>query len=421
MNDVIALILGGGRGSRLFPLTQHRSKPAVPIGGNYRLVDVAVSNCLHAGLRRIFVLTQYQSESLNKHVGNTYKFDMFSNGFVEVLAAEQTELRSDWFQGTADAVRQCLKHVLRERFSEIAILGGDQLYRLDFRDMLRVHRESKADATVAIKPVPAEQTSGFGIMKTEPDGRIVHFEEKPAAERLPHLVSPLPAHDGKPASDAYLASMGIYLFGRRALVEALSNEKHVDFGRHVIPAMLSRLRVQSYAFEGYWEDVGTIQSFYEANMALTEANPPFLFYDARFPIFTNPRQLQPTKMSDCRVSRSLIADGCFIEGADIESSVIGIRSRIGRGVKIRRSLVIGADLYETPEEIAGALAGEPPIGIGDDSIIDRAIIDKDARIGKGVRILNEAKVRERDAAHHFIREGLVIVPKGAVIPDGTVI
>jgi glucose-1-phosphate adenylyltransferase len=426
MNDVIALILGGGRGTRLFPLTQHRSKPAVPIGGNYRLVDVAVSNCLHANLRRIFVLTQYQSESLNKHVGNTYKFDMFSSGFVEVLAAEQTEQRSDWFQGTADAVRQCLKHVLREPFTDIAILGGDQLYRLDFREMLRVHRESKADATVAIKPVPAEQTRGFGIMKTATDGRIIHFEEKPGPERLPDLVSPLPptvkagAGDGK----AYLASMGIYLFGRRALVEALSNEQHNDFGRHVIPAMLSRLRVQSYAFDGYWEDVGTIQSFYEANMALTAAQPPFSFYDARFPIFTNPRQLQPAKLQECKVTASLIADGCFIEGAEIEGSVIGIRSRIGKRAKIRRSLIIGADSYETPEEIEAALkdkAAEPPIGIGDDTVIDCAIIDKDARIGRGVRILNEAKVRERDGAHHFIREGLVIVPKGAVIPDGTVI
>jgi glucose-1-phosphate adenylyltransferase len=343
---------------------------------------------------------------------------MFSSGFVEVLAAEQTEQRSDWFQGTADAVRQCLKHVLRERVSEIAILGGDQLYRLDFRDMLRVHRESKADATVAIKPVPAEQTSGFGIMKTAADGRIIHFEEKPGPERLPDLISPLPGGGNK----AYLASMGIYLFGRRALVEALSNEQHNDFGRHVIPAMLSRLRVQAYTFDGYWEDVGTIMSFYEANMALTAAQPPFSFYDARFPIFTNPRQLQPAKLQDCRVTASLIADGCFIEGAEIESSVIGIRSRIGKRAKIRRSLIIGADSYETPEEIEAAWkGGEPPMGIGDDSIIDRAIIDKDARIGRGVKIVNEGKVRERDGANYFIREGLVIVPKGAVIPDGTII
>ena len=421
MEDVIALILGGGRGTRLFPLTQHRSKPAVPIGGKHRLVDVAVSNCLHAGIRRIYVLTQYLSESLNKHLANTYKFDRFSSGFVEVLAAEQSEQSSDWFQGTADAVRQVLKHVLRERFSDVAILGGDQLYRMDFREMLKVHRDSKADATVAIKPVPAEQTSGFGIMKTASDGRIIHFEEKPKADRLPDLASPLGASDSA-QKDAWLASMGIYLFGRRALVEALGNSQHVDFGRHVIPAMLSRLRVQSYAFQGYWEDVGTIQSYYDANIALTAKQPPFSFYDARLPMFTHPRLLAPTNMQACRVHESLISDGCYIEGAEIESSVIGIRSRIGAGVKIRKSLVLGADFYETADEIAAALkTGEPPIGIGDGSVIDRAIIDKDARIGRNVRILNEAKVHERDGAHHFIREGLVIVPKGAVIPDGTVI
>jgi glucose-1-phosphate adenylyltransferase len=421
MNDVIALILGGGRGTRLFPLTQHRSKPAVPIGGNYRLVDVAVSNCLHAGIRKIFVLTQYQSESLNKHVANTYKFDLFSSGFVEVLAAEQTEQGSDWFQGTADAVRQCLKHVLRERFADIAILGGDMLYRLDFRDMLKVHRDSKADATVAIKPVPAEQTAGFGIMKTATDGRIVHFEEKPKADRLPSLVSRLKI--GTSAEhDAYLASMGIYMFGRRALVEALSNTQHIDFGRHVIPAMLSRLRVQSFAFEGYWEDVGTIRSYYEANIALTAKQPPFSFYDARYPIFTHPRLLGPTAMQSCRVQESLIGDGCFIEGAEIESSVIGIRSRIASGVKIRRSLILGADSYETPDEMEQSLkSGEPPIGIGQGSVIDGAVVDKDARIGRNVRIVNEARVQERDAANYFIREGLVIIPKGAIIPDGTVI
>jgi glucose-1-phosphate adenylyltransferase len=416
MKDVIALILGGGRGTRLFPLTQHRSKPAVPIGGNYRLVDVAVSNCLHADLRQIFVLTQYQSESLNSHLANTYKFDMFSSGYVEVLAAEQSEEHSDWFQGTADAVRQCMKHITGERWNDIAILGGDQLYRMDFADMMRVHHENKADATVAIKAVPAEQTAGFGIMKTAPDGRIVHFEEKPKADRLPELISPVPGRD-----PAYLASMGIYIFSRRALVEALSNEKHNDFGRHVIPAMLSRLRVQAYVFDGYWEDVGTLQSYYEANLALTKAHPEFSFYDACNPMFTHPRFLAPTKMQDCKVKDALIADGGFIEGADIESSVIGIRSRIGRGVKIRRSLVLGADFYETREEIAAsAKGGDPPVGIGEGSLIDGAIIDKNARIGRNVRIVNEARVKERDASNFYIREGIVIIPKGAAIPDGTV-
>jgi glucose-1-phosphate adenylyltransferase len=418
MKNVVALILGGGRGTRLFPLTQHRSKPAVPIGGNYRLVDVAVSNCLHADIRRIFVLTQYQSESLNSHVGNTYKFDAFSSGYVEVLAAEQTEESSQWFQGTADAVRQCMKHVGPERWSDLAILGGDQLYRMDFSKMLEVHHATGADATVAIKPVPAEQTAGFGIMKTAADGRIVHFEEKPKADRLPDLISPIPGG----TESAYLASMGIYIFTRRALMEAVGNEKHNDFGRHVIPAMLSRMRVQAFTFDGYWEDVGTIRSYYDANIALTAPHPEFSFYDACNPIYTHPRFLAPTKLHDCRIKDALIADGCFIEGADIESSVIGIRSRIGAKVRIRRSLILGGDFYETPDELADAArTGEPPIGIGPGTIIDGAIVDKNARIGKNVRILNESKAMERDASNFFIREGLVIIPKSAVIPDNTII
>jgi glucose-1-phosphate adenylyltransferase len=417
MEDLVAVILGGGRGTRLFPLTQHRSKPAVPIGGTYRLIDVAVSNCLHADVRRIFVLTQYQSESLNSHIADTYKFDMFSSGFVEVLAAEQTEQSSEWFQGTADAVRQVARHLDRESCDELLILGGDMLYRLDFKEMMRVHRDSKADATVAIKVVPAEQTAGFGIMKVAPDGRIVHFEEKPAADRLPQLASGLPGR----SEPAYLASMGIYIFGRRALREALANDKNIDFGRHVIPAMLSRLRVQSYVFEGYWEDVGSIRSYYEANLALTTPEPAFSFYHPRCPIFTHPRFLAPTKARSARVREALIADGCFIEGADIESSVVGIRSRIGEGVRIRRSLLLGADHYESLAQMKALPASEPPIGIGAGSIIEGAIIDKNARIGRQVRILNEGRVPERDAANHYIREGIVIVPKNAILPDGTVI
>jgi glucose-1-phosphate adenylyltransferase len=417
MEEMVAVILGGGRGTRLFPLTQHRSKPAVPIGGTYRLIDVAVSNCLHADVRRIFVLTQYQSESLNSHIGDTYKFDMFSSGFVQVLAAEQTEERSEWFQGTADAVRQVARHVDRESCDELLILGGDQLYRMDFRDMLRVHRESEADATVAIKTVPAEQTSGFGIMKVDRDGRIVHFEEKPGSDRLPQLASTL---EGRSES-TYLASMGIYIFRRSALREAQANEKHIDFGRHVIPAMLSRLRVQAYVFDGYWEDVGSIRSYYEANLALTAPEPPFSFYHPRCAIFTHPRFLAPTKARSCRVRDSLIADGCYIEGADIESSVIGIRSRIGTGVRIRRSLLLGADEYESVAQMRQLPAGEPPIGIGEGTVIDGAIVDKNARIGRDVRIINESRVQERDAANHYIREGIVIIPKGAVLPDGMVI
>jgi glucose-1-phosphate adenylyltransferase len=417
MDDVVAVILGGGRGTRLFPLTQHRSKPAVPIGGTYRLIDVAVSNCLHADVRRIFVITQYQSESLNSHVADTYKFDMFSSGFVEVLAAEQTERGDHWFRGTADAVRQSARHLDREHWEQLIILGGDQLYRMDFKEMMRVHRASGAAATVAIKAVPAEQTAGFGIMKVAPDGRIVHFEEKPPAERLPHLVSALPGS----GDNAYLASMGIYIFERRALREALSSETQIDFGRHVIPAMLSRTRVQSYVFNGYWEDVGSIKSYYEANLALTRPEPLFSFYHPRCPIYTHPRFLAPTKLRSCRVREALIADGCYIEGADIEISVVGIRSRIGEGVRLRRTLMLGADEYESPAQMQALAPGVPPIGIGAGSQIEGAIIDKDARIGRQVRIANERALREHDGGNHYIREGVVVIPKGGVVPDGTVI
>lgn len=420
MDDVVAIIMGGGRGTRLFPLTKDRSKPAVPVAGNYRLIDVVVSNCLHANLRRIFVLTQYQSESLNRHVADTYKFDPFSSGSVTIVAAEQTEESEDWFQGTADAVRQSLKHVRRDdNWKHAFILGGDQIYRMDLCAMLETHVRSKADATVAIKPVPAEQTSGFGIMKTDRDGRIVHFDEKPPRERLPGLVSRLPGRD----EDVYLASMGIYVFTREALEEAVAEEKHVDFGRHVIPAMLGRSRVQAHAFDGYWEDVGTIRSYYEASLALTEPRPPFNFHDVRRPIFTHPRFLAPTRFHGVRITDALVADGCFLaENVEIERSVLGIRTRIAAGARIRRSLILGADRYETPEEIARVQGrGLPPIGIGENSVIENAIIDKDARIGRNVRITNEARTQERDEENYFIREGLVLVPKEAVIPDGTVI
>jgi glucose-1-phosphate adenylyltransferase len=418
MEDVIALILGGGRGTRLFPLTQHRAKPAVPIGGKYRLVDVAVSNCLHARLRRIFVLTQYQSESLNAHVANTYKFDAFSPGFVQILAAEQTEDNTDWFLGTADAVRQSLRHIRRERWREVVILGGDQLYRMSLLEMLKTHRQSGAKATVAMKPVGAEETAAFGIMKVNPSGRVTHFEEKPRAERLPALASALPS---QPAP-TYLASMGIYVFDRNTLEEALSDEKALDFGGQVIPALLPRTRVQAHLYHGYWADVGTIRSYYEANLALTRAQPPFNFYDARHPIYTHPRFLTPTKMLSSRVHESLIADGCYIDEADIERSVIGIRSRVARGAQIRRSLLLGADVYETPEEMEAATRrGVPLLGVGEGSVIEGAILDKNVRVGKNVRLRNERGLREHDGEGYYIREGLVIVPKNGVVPDGTVI
>jgi glucose-1-phosphate adenylyltransferase len=418
MHDVIGVILGGGRGSRLFPLTLNRSKPAVPIGGKYRIIDVPVSNCLHSDIRRIFVLTQYQSESLNKHISNTYKFDIFSSGFVAVVAAEQTEERSDWFQGTADAVRRSMRHVGNESWDDIIILSGDQLYRMDFREMLRTHRESRADATIAMKPVAPEQTAGFGIMRTDKSGRIVHFDEKPPAERLPGLESWLPGRK----EPAYLASMGIYIFRRRALEEALANSSHDDFGRHVIPAAVPRLRVQAHVHDGYWEDVGTIGSYFEANLALTSPRPPFSFWDAHKPIYTHPRFLPATKVQSCDISESLLSEGCFVEKARIERSVIGIRSRIASGARVRHSLILGADLYETPHEIElASREGLPAIGIGEESVIENAIVDKNARVGRRVRIVNEKGERERDGGNFYIRDGVVLIPKNAVVPDGTVI
>jgi glucose-1-phosphate adenylyltransferase len=418
VGNIIAVILGGGKGSRLFPLTLHRSKPAVPIGGKYRLIDVPVSNCLHSGIRQIFVLTQYQSESVNKHIANTYKFDIFSSGFVTVLAAEQTEERGDWFQGTADAVRQSLRHLNAEPWDDLAILSGDQLYRIDFQQMLETHRATRADATIAMKPVDAAQASAFGIMRVDASGRVTAFDEKPPPDRLNGISSTIPNH----REPAWLASMGIYIFRRRALDEALSNAGHVDFGRHVIPAAFPRMRVQAHVHEGYWEDVGTIESYFQANLALTDARPAFNFYDPGRPIYTHPRFLPATKIQACEVADSLISEGCYIQRARLERVVVGIRTRIAGGARIRRSLLLGADGYESPEEMGRAAAdGLPPLGIGEESVIENAIVDKNARIGRGVRILNERGERHRDAANHFIRDGVVVIPKGAVVPDNTVI
>ena len=417
MQDVVAVILGGGRGTRLFPLTFHRSKPAVPIGGKYRLIDIPISNCLNSNLRRIFVLTQYNSESLNKHLSLTYKFDIFSMGFVSVLAAEQTEESPDWFQGTADAVRQSLRHLRTYRSREVLILSGDQLYQMDYRRMLETHRSHAADATVAVTPVTAEQAPAFGILKVDPQGRIVHFEEKPEPDRLPELVSEVAG-----AGPMFLASMGIYLFGRDALERSLADPALIDFGKNVIPDAVDKMRLQAYVHQGYWEDVGTIRSYYLANLALCQPVPPFDFYEAARPIYTHPRMLPATKVERCSVRSALVSEGCILLGAEIERAVIGIRSRIGNDATIRDSLILGADYYETLEDIERSIArGLPPLGIGSDSVVERAIVDKNARIGKGVRIVNEAGVLEKDGEGWFIREGIVIVPKDGVIPDNTVI
>jgi len=417
MDDCLAVILGGGRGTRLFPLTQERSKPAVPIGGKYRLIDIPISNCLNSNLRRIFVLTQYNSESLNNHISQTYKFDVFTRGFVTILAAEQTEDSADWFQGTADAVRQSMRHLRAHRYREVLVLSGDQLFQMDFRAFRETHRSSGAAATVGVIPVAREQTAGFGILKVDDKGRIVHFEEKPGPERLDALESDIPGY-----GRGFLASMGIYMFTRGALAQAVADPALVDFGRHVIPGTIGSAHVQAHVFRGYWEDVGTIASYFQAGLELTKPIPPFDFYDALRPVYTHPRFLPATRIEGCTLRSALVSEGCIVMGAEIERSVLGIRSRIGQGTKLRDTLVLGADAYETLEEIDRAQARKlPPIGIGADAVIEHAIVDKNARIGRGVRILNPGGVQHADGPGYFIREGIVIVPKGGVVPDGFVI
>ena len=417
MEDVLGIILGGGRGTRLAPLTLHRSKPAVPIGGKYRLIDIPISNCLNSELRRIFVLTQFNSESLNNHLSQTYKFDVFSSGFVRVLAAEQTEESPDWFQGTADAVRQSLRHFREHRFREALVLSGDQLYQMDYRKMLDTHRRHVADATVAVTPVSAEQAPSFGILKVNRQGRIVQFEEKPKPERLPELAS-----DGAGSGQTFLASMGIYLFNRDALFSSVQDGSLPDFGKNVIPQVVPRLRVQAHVHRGYWEDVGTIRSYFAANLALCQPVPPFDFYEAAKPVFTHPRFLPATKIENCTIKNALISEGSILVQADIERAVVGIRSRIGPGVQLRDSLVLGADYYETLDEIArSGPRGVPPIGIGEGSVVEHAIVDKNVRIGRGVRIQNRDGVQHKDGDGYFVREGIVVIPKNGVVPDGMVI
>jgi glucose-1-phosphate adenylyltransferase len=418
MKDVLSIILGGGRGTRLFPLTLHRSKPAVPIAGKYRLIDIPVSNCLNSDLRRIFVLTQYNSESLNKHVAQTYKFDHFTAGFVSILAAEQTEDSPDWFQGTADAVRQSVRHLeAAGPYRDVCILSGDQLYNMDLKRMVEAHRRNVADITVAVTPIAPEQASAFGILKTNLQGRIVHFDEKPPAERVPGLMSETPG-----GGTGLLASMGIYVFSRQALLQAVANPALVDFGRHVIPAAVPSSRVHAYVHRGYWEDVGTIQSYFHANLALTQPLPPFDFYEASSPIYTQPNFLPATKVESCTVRNTLLSEGCIVVGSELERCVVGIRSRIGAGCRLRDTLVLGADAYETLDDInRGHAEGRPAIGIGADSVVANAIVDKNARIGRGVRIENAEGVQEKDGSGYFIRDGIVIVPKNGTIPDGAVI
>lgn len=417
MEDVIAVILGGGRGTRLFPLTKDRSKPAVPIGGKYRLIDIPISNCLNSGLRRMFVLTQYNSQSLNKHVARTYKFDDFSEGFVNILAAEQTDDSADWFQGTADAVRQSLHHLEAARYSDVLILSGDQLYQGDFRRMAATHRNAGAELTVAVLPVPREKTEGLGILKVDATGRIVKFVEKPPPDRLDDLESDIPGY-----GRGFLASMGIYMFRRGTLSAVLQDPAQIDFGRHIIPGAIASRHVQAHVFRGYWEDVGTIASYFEANLELTDRIPRFDFYNPKLRVYTRTRMLPASKAEGGKLRAVLVSEGCILLGVEAERSVLGIRSRVGERTRLREVLVLGADYYESLEEIEASKArGIPPVGIGSDCVIEKAIIDKNARVGNGVKITNPGKLETFDGDGYHIRDGIVIVPKNGVIPDGTVI
>jgi glucose-1-phosphate adenylyltransferase len=427
-HNLLAVILGGGAGSRLFPLTRHRSKPAVPLGGKYRLVDVPISNCINSEVIRIFVLTQYNSASLNRHVATTYRFSPFGDGFVEILAAEQTPERPDWFQGTADAVRQVLPHIRDWRIDTLLILSGDHLYRMDYRKFLARHYEADADITISVIPIAPDSAGEFGLLKTDDAGRIVEFREKPKGDALDAMrvdTAALGLTAAEGGARPFLASMGIYVFKYDRLEQLLREDTtHMDFGREVIPGSIGRYNVQAYLFNDYWEDIGTIGAFYKANLDMTAKVPPFNLFDADAPMLTRARYLPPSKIDNCDIKDSIVSDGCIINGARISQSVIGLRSRIGEGAQIETSYIMGADYYQIWEDIlADRSANRPRVGIGEGTIIRRAIIDKNARIGAEVKLLNEAGTEHADGpdGSYFIRDRIIIVPKNGLIADGTVV
>ena len=414
----LAIIMGGGAGTRLFPLTKDRSKPAVPLGGKYRIVDIPISNCLNSGLRSIYVLTQFNSMSLHRHIQASYKFDNFSRSFIDILAAQQTPEGSEWYQGTADAVRQNMRYFLERPFEYYLILSGDQLYRMDFRALLHQHIQSGAEITLTTKPVHAAEVSEFGIMQSGADRRITRFVEKPKDESLlgelkmsPELLAATGLEAG---AELYQASMGIYIFNREALVKCLDNQL-ADFGKHVIPQSIQERHVGAFIFKGYWEDIGTVRAFYEANLDLTDIVPEYSFFDGDWAIYTHPRFLPGSKINGATLRHAIVSDGCIISDAHIERSVVGIRSIIQSGATIRNSIIMGADYFEQDRP---SDSDEPPIGVGRNCVIDRAIIDKNARIADGVVITPEGKSSNLDAENYFIRDGIVIVPKNAVIPAG---
>jgi len=424
-SHVLSIILAGGAGKRLFPLTQDRSKPAVPLGGKYRLIDIPISNCLNSGLRKIFVLTQFNSASLNHHITNSYRFDPFAEGFIEVLAAEQTVSNPNWFQGTADAVRQHLHRFSGREDDYQLILAGDQLYRMNYHSLLDSHWRRGADVTVCVIPKSEELASSFGLLKLGTDGRIEQFREKPKGDAL-HAMQTDTRSLGLSAEDAtrrpYLASMGIYMFKRSVLVDLLADPSMIDFGYQVIPKAIEQYDVYGHLFDGYWEDLGTVEQFFKANIDLTSSAPHFDFHDMNAPIFTRPRFLPPSRIEQCEIRESIIAEGSVLKGARITNSIVGIRSIIGENVILERTLMMGADYYEDEEdEDYNQNSGIPNIGIGKGSMIKNAIIDKNAHIGQNVRILNNDRIHHLDGSGYYIRDGIVIVPKNGVVPDGTIV
>ena len=428
MKDVLTVILGGGRGARLYPLTKHRSEPAVPIAGKYRLIDIPISNCINSGFNRIYVLTQFLSVSLHRHIANTYKFDPFSRGFVEVLAAQQTNEAADWYEGTADAIRQNLRYLRQEAPAQVLVLCGDQVYRMNFGELVRTHREAKAHVTVGAAPVRRAQAPEYGVVRLDETGRIVDLVEKPQAPRqLDAMRTPAAWFERRGLGGReheHLANMGIYLFQTEVLLDLLqTGPPATDLVRELLMNALATHRVRGHLFTGYWQDVGTIKSYYEASLALTGDAPPFDFHSAEGTIYTRMRNLPASRVADTRLGQCLVSDGCIVgDGVRAERSVLGVRCRVGRGVTLRGAVLIGADRYETPaEREANRRRGLPDIGVGEGSVIERAIVDKDARIGRGVRIVNGQGVQEADGENYVVRDGIVVIPDRAVVPDGTVI
>ncbi len=431
MKRVLAIILGGGAGTRLYPLTKQRAKPAVPLAGKYRLIDIPVSNCINSEIFKIYVLTQFNSASLNRHITRAYNFSGFNDGFVEVLAAQQTPENPNWFQGTADAVRQYLWLFAEWDVDEFIILSGDHLYRMDYRDFINRHRETNADITLSVVPMDEQRAPEFGLMKIDDDGRVIDFSEKPKGDALREMAvdtSVLGLNPEEAKRNPYIASMGIYVFKKEALMKLLRQAPdRTDFGKEIIPHSKDTHNIQAFLFKDYWEDIGTIQAFYESNLALTQQpRPPFSFYDEKSPIYTRTRFLPPSKFLDSHVTEAIISEGCILKNCRIHHSVLGVRSRVEAGSVIEDTLIMGADYYQgQAERPSGIDCDSPavPLGIGSDSTIRRAIIDKNARIGCNVQIVNKDRVEEaeRENLGFYIRSGIVVVLKNATIPDGTVI